>query len=237
MATRLRSHLLISGWLRQELPKSSIIPHDIFKSIEQWYPLFITIEGSKLGLTDNEKLSLTEFLRQFLAKQNVNHTTFNLSSKLLYDGKRDGHGAAKWHDKVDGNANTLTLIETEYHHIFGCFACHKYQSLNYTAVNKSSFLFVIRTVFENADCPKIIEFDGNHGTYDHKNCGPCFGMNFFYLGIFAYKETENYTYLDHDNNYPGFQGNELVGGESWIKTDDIHRFTIQNIGTHKIEIQ
>ena len=90
--------------------------------IEEFYPICLEFKESKLKLKWQEKESLTQYLMQTLVKDNENAMNKSLSSVVLYDAETDGMTANTWHEKCDHNANTFTLVETEYDHIFGCFA-------------------------------------------------------------------------------------------------------------------
>ena len=98
MSSKLRRNLLISGYLRdnkfEELVQN-VIPNGVISIIEQYYPIYIAFNESKLGLTTNEKQTLTQYLTNVLIDDK--HKSYILSEKLLYDGYRDGFNAKSFH--------------------------------------------------------------------------------------------------------------------------------------------
>ena len=231
MTSKQQRSLLISGWLKLVLfvdEKDKFIPEDIMKSIEEFYPLFIEFGASKLGLTDDEKMHLTEYLFTFLAKQNPEKAFQNLSATLLYDGERDGHGGPKWHKKVNGHYNTLTLVESDTKHIFGGFAVDKWHDEIKYSENPASFLCLIRSKYvKRPEFAEYVQTDqGVTGPYNASYCGPCFGTGFD-IGIFAGNDVSNYAKTLPNTPYPGFKMDGVSGG--------IH-FRVVKIETYRIDM-
>ena len=112
--------ILLCGYIREILgPKMETIPNDIRILIEIFYPILIDFSESKIILIE-EKRYITEYLTQILTEDSDTDAT--LSAVLLYEGERDGLSALEWHSKVDGHKNTLSIIQTNYGNVFGCFA-------------------------------------------------------------------------------------------------------------------
>ena len=88
------------------------------------------------------------------------------------------------------NAKYIVNHQTEYDHIFGCFASEPFGMTTPNGdhfPDVKSFLCVIRTQFEDAECPKFTPFVGEDdgfnginyfGPYDHASFGPTFGWAF-----------------------------------------------------------
>ena len=248
--------MLVAGCIRTKKWNSVLdIPKEIIKLIEEFYPIGLEFEGSNLKLTWQEKEYLTKYLSQTLiADENVHNDS--LSSVAIYEGDRDGMTAKSWHEKVDGNSNLLTLVQTGYNHIFGCFASIKYVGNRKYHKDLKSFLCLIRTQFKDAECPKLCryvakserpdELCADNGPYDGEKFGPCFGFAFD-VGIFSSNSSYPVNYVNHggSTNYPDAFGNILCGGKELDKTNDINKsikerkhkpipFDIKRIETHKI---
>ena len=97
----------------------NVIPNDIIEIIKQYYPIYIEFNKSKLGLIMNEKQTLTEYLTKVLIEDK--NKSYIISEELLYDGLRDGFEPYPFHSKCDLKSNTLTIIKTNYNHIFAGF--------------------------------------------------------------------------------------------------------------------
>ena len=243
--------MLIFGFIRERFQHLNI-PTDVKRMISQFYPMFIAFIGTKMGLTMEEKMHLTEYLIKLLCSEPNNE----LSSELLYGGARDGLGAEQWHDKVDGHKNTLSIVQTEYDHIFGCFASEPFDKLKSDHFpDIKSFLCVIRTQFKDAECPKFAPFvgrkDGHHdefyyGPYTGACYGPTFGWAFD-LCVFAYEQSSGYVNHNKYSRYPNLFGNELCGGKIFDSKDrDLplkdregkeHDFTIKALETFELIIE
>eukprot|EP01083_Nonionella_stella_P150641 480252_1 len=250
--------LLISGYIRKNKYEATLginIPSDIHILIGRFYPSCIDFEGSRLALSLEEKDTITEYLTKTLICNE--ERSYILSSTLLYNGECDGFGSKEWHRKCDHNINTITIIQTTFNHIFGCFATVAFDgTLKSRKDDKKSFLCLIRSQFENAECPKLCPYTvgwGDYGPFNHVDYGPCFGHSFD-VGIFAksYAQGSESTYENYVNhseytNYPGAIGNELCGGTEYDATNvgktvpdraylAIH-FEIKCIETHRIDVK
>ena len=82
-----------------------------------------------------------------------------------------------------------------------------------------SFLCVIRTHFDDQDCPEFVEIKMMETRkHNQKICEPCFGVNFD-VAVFAFGDP-NYNYVMNDDantRYPGLKGNESCGGKKYQK--------------------
>ena len=249
---------MVSGYIRMKKWQNILnIPDEIIKLIEEFYPIAIEFEGSRLKLTFEEKEYLTQYLMQTLMEQDDDSKC--LSAVLLYDGEKDGMEAKAFHKKCDFNENTLTLVETEYDHIFGCFSSVAFeQKLGEWQKDLKSFLCLIRTQFEITECPKYCryvskaekpnEIYGDRAAYSGSNYGPCFGHSFD-VGIFSPWGHANYVNHTKYTNYPDAFGNMLCGGKKLERTEDINKkvnersggckfkFDIKHVETYRIDIK
>ena len=117
------SELIVSGFIREhKLDKmmSQIIPIEIPLIIAAFYPICIAFEGNAFNLSLEEKINITSWLQQQLL-QDKEEKNIILSSQLLYDGRQHGFTPIAYNIKCDKESNKLTIVETEYNHIFGCF--------------------------------------------------------------------------------------------------------------------
>ena len=231
MATsKLKRNALIFGYIREQFKdqsdNSDIIPTDIKKLIEMFYPLVLDFIGSKLGLMMEEKQYLTEYLSKLLLSGTDSGDY--LSDKLLYDGARDGLRGWIWHNKIDGHKNTLSIIKTEYDHIFGCYASEPFGLADDAYFpDLESFLCVIRTQFKDAECPKFAPFVGKveghngetyYGPYSDNDTGPAFGWAFDLIIWYDHYQ-DCYVHHHAQSRYPNVFGNELCGGKTFDKQD------------------
>eukprot|EP01083_Nonionella_stella_P163184 536322_1 len=99
--------------------------------------------------------------------------------QLLYRSTKDGDSAPNFHDKCDNKGPTLTLVHTEFNHIFGC-----YTSIPWTTEYgwgkgnaESTFLVLLRSSFGH-ETPKIYKIKKNsikYAVHHHGKSGPWFG--------------------------------------------------------------
>ena len=148
-------------------------------------------------------------------------------TKLLYCSKRDGLTAKVFHDKCDGISNTITIVHSEYNHVFGGFTKIPWSSPNRRQEFKdaSAFLFLLRSQFNGK--PKIIP-QTKRGHYDiscDKTTGPLFSPS---VDLKIYPEGRSYCHPYRFN----FDGNELCGGDKFLSTKSIglieHYYEIQS---------
>ena len=67
-------------------------------------------------VTDKNELKK---LKQLLLSQLTNYNDNTLKLKLLYRSTRDGNTVKKFHEFCDNKGPTLTLIHSEFNHVFG----------------------------------------------------------------------------------------------------------------------
>jgi hypothetical protein len=101
----------------------------------------------------------------------------NKTWKLLYRGSRDGFRSSNFHEKCDGQSNTLTLIETTKGFIFGGFTPLVWDSTTNTYKSDSSrtsFLFTLKNS-RNIEPRKFTLSNASNAIYSYSGYGPCFG--------------------------------------------------------------
>jgi hypothetical protein len=99
--------------------------------------------------------------------------------QLLYRGSRDGFGAATFHSRCDGHANTVTLISSANHCIFGGYTPVAWSSrCNYASdPTLKSFLFTIKNP-HNLPARIFKQKSEAYAIYDTSSYGPTFGNGF-----------------------------------------------------------
>ena len=61
---------------------------------------------------------------------------------MIYDGKKDGFGASKFHENCDNKGKTILIIKSEHGRIFGAYADKEWHSNGEEIKgNGKSFLF------------------------------------------------------------------------------------------------
>jgi hypothetical protein len=98
--------------------------------LEQFGELKMDLESSRI-LTREEGQSLKEMTK---SKHGI----------LLYRASRDGFESKVFHEKCDGKANTITLIETDGNYVFGGFTTAKWSSSDGHIADSKAFVFSLR---------------------------------------------------------------------------------------------
>ena len=165
-------------------------------------------------LTQNEIEIFTNLLspqlQEILSKQEI-------SLRLLYRYSRDGKNATDFHSKCNGNENTITLVQSQYNHVFGGFSTKDWSGNSGYTKDDDAFLYLIRSQFNHK--PKIYKNKkrDNHALYINQSYGPTWGW------YFALCLNEKYSYLG--DRYEG-AGNELCGGETHQTAKNCYKFDI-----------
>jgi len=161
-------------------------------------------------LTDPNEIAIFENLLAPQLKSILNRQKFKLT--LIYRNSRDGNSGTAFHSKCNGHANTITLVHSNYGHIFGGFTKYKWRSAGDYGDDKEAFLFLVRSAFNHP--PRIYKNQkggyAGYGVYDGSNYGPLFGGGYD-LVIQQNGGTRNYSAIG--NTYEG-TGNELCGGDT-----------------------
>ena len=169
-------------------------------------------------LTDPKEIIMFEDLLQPKLKAILLKDEFSLT--LLYRNSRDGNSSTAFHEKCNGYSNTITLIHSNYDHIFGGFTTLDWSGNKQWKKDDDAFLFLIRSQFNHK--PRIYknkERDGN-AVYVDQSHGQRWGRGHD-LSLHSYGA---YSHLG--STYEG-TGNELCGGETYKTYKDYHEFQIK----------
>ena len=97
-------------------------------------------------LTDQADIGIFRDLLSPKLNSIVDENDFNLG--LLYRNSRDGNSAESFHQHCDGHTNTLTLVESNYGHIFGGFTSKDWAMSHYVQ-DDLAFLFRVKSKFNH----------------------------------------------------------------------------------------
>jgi hypothetical protein len=150
--------------------------------------------------------------------------------KLLYRGSRDGFRSSNFHEKCDGQSNTLTLIETTTGFVFGGFTPLVWDSTTTDYKSDSSqksFLFTLKNA-RNIEPRKFRVSNGSYAIYCNSDRGPSFGNNHdIYVADNCNANTCSYTNLGAAYvNDTGITGKAVFTGEYNFTVKEIEVFVI-----------
>jgi hypothetical protein len=95
---------------------------------------------------------------------------------LLYQGTRDGFGAADFHSRCDGKGSTLTVVETSSGYVVGGYTNVSWNvvSRNY-AKDGSSWIFALKRHDKKEPVKMAVAPGSPHTICCKNNYGPTFG--------------------------------------------------------------
>eukprot|EP01083_Nonionella_stella_P189263 699505_1 len=187
LATKLNNELeyLVMGYIRcniegnKRIKLGKIIPYGVKLVLAKFYGLG-WIYSSILNFDEMNMLSSL-----LSTRLNINNT---FSLKLLYRSSRDGGKAFVFHEKCDNIPNTVTLIQSQFKHVFGGFTNLKWIKQNKLIRRDDvedhkhdTFLFLLRSqCAKNKTLPQVFDVKRSianpilvqHGS----SLGPCFGF-------------------------------------------------------------
>lgn len=151
--------------------------------------------------------------------------------RLLYRGSRDGFGSSDFHKKCDGIGNTLTLIESSKHHIFGGYTPCVWDSTSGDVYDQScqSFLYTLRNP-HNLAARKFALVAGNRAILCTKTDGPSFGTGTD-IRILDGCNSRSDNYLCFGGSYrndTGLNGQTVFDGGFYYTVHEIEVFAIGN---------
>eukprot|EP01084_Bolivina_argentea_P107223 191726_1 len=127
-------------------------------------------------LCEYDKWVLIELL--FRSNNTLLKTSNKYKLKLLYSAQIHGWAAENYHSKCDHYSPTITIINSNYDHIFGGFTNVPLSDNHEVYSDKNAFLFLIRSNPTKNDKPQIFKLkphtSGNAIWY-YKSFGPMFG--------------------------------------------------------------
>lgn len=195
------------------IPKSITDPNYLeLKRLK--FPLIKNYESQILSNAENEKLLFNEWLGK------------EFTMDLLYSSDLHGQDVSIFHERCDGESETLTLIQTNKGRRFGGFTYLKFSSENkFENGNGEDFIFTL-------DKKMMFKNDKNHiyALYNNPNMFPTFG---YPSDIYVHKTcfTSSSSYC----SFPSSYGVEAVLSEP--RQDYFagsHDFTVSMIEVFKI---
>ena len=151
--------------------------------------------------------------------------------KLLYRGSVDGKSSSAFHEKCDGKGNTISIIRSNQHYIFGGYAVNKWTKNAFTWVNDDfkSFVFSLN----------LMKIYNSTPTYNQKyHLGQFSGPQFWAFtvsddvgyskdDIKPFGSTVQSIYHDGNSHFAGFPSKyEINGGKNYFYVDEIEVFEI-----------
>jgi hypothetical protein len=150
---------------------------------------------------------------------------------LLYRGSRDGFGGSNFHQKCDGQSNTLTVIETTKGFVFGGFTPVAWDSSNSSKPDSSqtSFLFTVKNP-RGSDGRKFVMANSANAIRCLTSYGPIFGSNHdIQVADGCNGNTSSYTNLGGAyTNDTGINGQQVFTGEHTFTAKEIEVFLIES---------
>ena len=157
---------VVHGYVRQHFEE--LFPVDVVKIIYGYYLLHIT---SKI-LSSDEQISLLNLLWDRLKTHKENKNVNSFDTQLLYRASDNEYSAQKFYELCSNKGANITIIHTEYDHIFGVYTS---KSWGGRRTDQNAFVFLIRPKV------KIYEFksdkkDGEGAIWNAgRHYGPIFG--------------------------------------------------------------
>jgi hypothetical protein len=179
---------------------------------------------SRVWLPDNDSKIISRIPKIFSAFREK-------AFRLLYRGSRDSFGANDFHRQCNGHSNTITLISTKNHCIFGGYTPLTWSSRdtnnNSTDSTLSSFVFTIKNPHNLP--PRIFRQKQNAQTiFDHSTYGSTFGNpHDFYVCDQCHTSTTSYSNLGQVYiNDTGIAGNQVLTGGYSFTVEEIEVFEV-----------
>ena len=143
------------------------------------------------------------------------------SWELLYRGSRDGFGAAAFHSRCDGKADTVTLVQATNGSVFGGFVDTAWSSVNDWHASTTAFLFSL--VQRGAGSPMRCNVT-NHkqALYHSASYGPVFGSGHdLYIASDCNMNSTSHTNLSCYQAAPSGGAHALTGGDDNFQVSEI----------------
>ena len=101
--------------------------------------------------------------------------------KSLYKASNHQYSAKKFHEYCNDKGETITIIKSNWCHIFGGYTSKSWTSTNQWISDENAFLFLIKSDDESIKnkCPLLLELKkGNEhcAVATDSDLGPCFGL-------------------------------------------------------------
>jgi len=146
----------------------------------------------------------------------------NKKFKLLFSTKQDGYTSKSFHDKCNNKSPTVTIVHSNYNHVFGGFTPIAWDSSgSYKPDNsKLSFIFLLRS--QKGDIPNKFTLKASnisYAIYCDPSYGPMFGNGQDFYIINSCNSSSSScsgfgTAYEHSSD-----GNKLAGSSSFTVKD------------------
>ena len=143
----------------------------------------------------------------------------NMKLSLLHRST-DEDSKEAFHSKCDNQGATLTLVHTEFDHVFGCYTSVPWSSERGYHSDETAFLFSLRSQFGDQMVPKIYTIENDKykpkAVYHNGDWGPAFGHGQDF-GINWQKTEDSYIstpWMKSGYSYM-LDGNAICGGEQF----------------------
>ena len=161
--------------------------------------------------------------------------TNSINGSLLYRASRDSFNASSFHQKVDGEDHTVTIIRTNSNYVFGGYSAAKWS--NGCCSDNTAFIFSLRRNGVSQS-HKFLITQPKCAIFGHPNFGPTFGGGHeIYIrdrsdiNIGSYSNFSSLSYYQQPNNNLIEKNSFLAGNkQGWLITE-IEVYKIEkNIG-------
>jgi hypothetical protein len=156
--------------------------------------------------------------------------------RLLYRGSRDGFGAANFHEKCDGHANTLVVIQDRNRYVFGGYTPLEWESRNRTVQDVykcddilKGFVFTLKNPHNTTAKKFSLKSDQkSRAICCDLSLGPTFGVADLLVADNCNANSNSHTSnlgLTY-NNYTGLDGKLFFTGSANFRVKEIEVFQI-----------
>eukprot|EP01084_Bolivina_argentea_P173228 300039_1 len=158
-------------------------------------------------MTKDEQQILISLLKDGLKNKGL------FSLNILFRMSKDGKKAIEFHDACDNKGATVTIVETEFNHVFGAFTnigwknhfAGKYE------IDNDMFIFLLRSSKKFNHQPKIFKPQKIAKVFHSREFGPHFD------DIRICPQDRNKTFIL--SNAFNLNGNALCGGKEYINPE------------------
>lgn len=168
METKSDLLILLHGFIRSNCGlQNYIVPQEILKEICKYLPIIlINLDSNILDIKQKW------MLMKVMDTKNVKITNIN----KLFEFAKDRND---YMELTNGAGPSLTIIKTNYNHIFGAFFTKKFVCDGYIQQDHKSFLFVLQTSLKNQqdELPKIYEPFASQFALGPNRDGPHWGAD------------------------------------------------------------
>jgi hypothetical protein len=152
---------------------------------------------------------------------------------LLWRSGRDGFGALEFHNRCDGRANTLTLIEDTKGNIFGGFTPLEWELRTEEPWNRAdpslkSFIFTLKNPHNVPARRFALKAEEKHNAiWNYRGYGPCFSGGDIAVSDNCNTNTDSYARVGHSyTNDTGLDGMTFFTGSRRYQAKEIEVFEI-----------